>query len=224
MNGPIRHRLGINSTNGAFGPGWRANATIGRALRLAIRNVLRSVPGELDRAAFSHPGRYSWCFGEDEDASPWSSLAEDQGLDAGADAVTMYASMWQSTAIGDPRDPDELLDLIALGARTSIQYGWRAMSNIDASDNSSFRPVRRFLFVTGREHVRILHEAGLDKAAVRAEIHRRWVDDRPGLDPVAADTPEHILIAVVRGDGMYQTHFFFPFYSSAPITEPIRTA
>ena len=62
-------QLDVNCTAGCFGPGWRANATIGRALRLVIRNVCRAIPNFLDRATFSTPARYSFCFGEDEEGS-----------------------------------------------------------------------------------------------------------------------------------------------------------
>jgi hypothetical protein len=117
VNGPQRRRLKINSQDGVFGPGWRANATIGRALRLTIRNVARSVHGEFDRSAFSHPGRYSMCFGENEEDSPWPTLAEDAGLPRGTDAVTVYASMWQAPIACDSRDPQELLRRIGHGAR-----------------------------------------------------------------------------------------------------------
>jgi hypothetical protein len=65
MNGPIRSRLGVKSGAGAWGPGSRANATIGRALRLVVRNAARSIPGGADRAGFATPARYSFCFGED---------------------------------------------------------------------------------------------------------------------------------------------------------------
>ena len=70
INGPIRGEIGVASQAGCFGPGFRANATIGRALRLVIRNVCRAIPGFLDRASFSTPARYSFCFGEDEEESP----------------------------------------------------------------------------------------------------------------------------------------------------------
>ncbi|MCY3890912.1 MAG: hypothetical protein OXG50_13585, partial [bacterium] len=69
INGPIRNELGVVSGAGCFGPGFRANATIGRALRLVIRNVCRAIPGFLDRASYSTPVRYSFCFGENEEAS-----------------------------------------------------------------------------------------------------------------------------------------------------------
>ena len=71
VNGPIAEQLGINGDAGCFGPGHRANATIGRALRLVIRNVAGLIPGEMDKATLALPGRYSFCFSENEARSPW---------------------------------------------------------------------------------------------------------------------------------------------------------
>ena len=80
VNGPARKQLDINCTAGCFGPGWRANATIGRALRLVIRNVCRAVPNFLDRASFSTPARYTFCFGEDEEGSDWLPLSVERAF------------------------------------------------------------------------------------------------------------------------------------------------
>ena len=71
VNGPIRKQLEINDGFNLFGQGWRANATIGRALRLICTNIGGALPGELDRAAFGHAGKYTCCIAEKEEASPW---------------------------------------------------------------------------------------------------------------------------------------------------------
>lgn len=70
VNGPIVKTLGMNSGVSVFGPGNRANATIGRAVRLVVMNVTGAVPGILDKAALGHAGKYSWCIAEAEDESP----------------------------------------------------------------------------------------------------------------------------------------------------------
>ena len=221
VNGPVRQRLSINSTDGAFGPGFRANATIGRALRLTIRNVLRSAPGEFDRAAFSHPGRFSWCFGEDEEESPWPTVSEDQGFARGQDTVTMYATGWQSVVTGDGRDAKRLVENIGWGSRQANHYSWRLMNDLEQTNNSSFREGRKFLFVTGREHVSILRGAGMTKRDAQEEIYRCLPAEHPTLPKVAVAKPENVLIACVRGTAMYQTHLFFPFHSSNPATRLI---
>ena len=71
INGPVRHRLEINYGAGVFGSGWRANATIGRAVRLVCVNVGGAKPGVVSMSTFAHPGRYTYCIGEHEEASPW---------------------------------------------------------------------------------------------------------------------------------------------------------
>src|SRR5262249_52736122 len=91
VNGPVRTELDINGRAGCFGPGWRANATIGRALRLVIRNVCRSIPYFLDRATFSTPARYSFCIGEDEEDSSWLPLHVERGFEPGTSAVTVQS-------------------------------------------------------------------------------------------------------------------------------------
>src|SRR5215470_11731158 len=71
VNGPVRTALGMNATHSVFGAGNRANATIGRAIRLVLINVLGCIPGQLDRSTLGHPGKYTFCIAEDEEDSPW---------------------------------------------------------------------------------------------------------------------------------------------------------
>jgi hypothetical protein len=221
VNGPIRNALGINSGDAALGPGWRANSTIGRALRLAIRNVARSVPGEFDRAAYSHPGRYGWCFGEDEEGSGWPSLAGDRGLPPSQSAVTVYATTWQSTVVSDNRDPDTLVKQIGMGAREANYSGWRHMGEQPKTNFSEFYPGRGFLFVTGREHLRILQSGGMTKSEFRQSLFHYMTCDHPTLPPVAVAAPENVLVACLRATAMFQSWFFFPFHSSNPVTLPV---
>ena len=89
VNGPAAVELGIHADAGCFGPGFRANAAIGRALRLVVRNVAGLTPGDMDRATLSSPGRYSFCFAENEARSPWEPLHVERGFSADASAVTM---------------------------------------------------------------------------------------------------------------------------------------
>ena len=222
VNGPQRRRLGINSQDGVFGPGWRANATIGRALRLTIRNVARSVHGEFDRSAFSHPGRYSMCFGENEEDSPWPTLAEDAGLPRGSDAVTVYASMWQSPIASDSRDPQELLRRIGHGARGLTEASKNRSEGTETVINSSFQDIRKFLFVMGQDHLRVLQDIGkLSKAEVREAIFHRMTEPLDDLPPLPITSPDNVMIASVRGPAMSWTWYFRPFYSSAPVTLPV---
>src|SRR2546427_4842503 len=92
VNGPIRRALDINCGAGLFGPGWRANATIGRALRLVCVNVGGARPGVVSMSTFAHPGRYTYCIGEHEEASPWASLAVEHGFAPGDDTVALLGA------------------------------------------------------------------------------------------------------------------------------------
>lgn len=91
VNGPIRARIGLNSGFGVFGPGYRANATIGRALRLLMINIGGARPGELSMSTFGHPGRYTYCIAENEEASPWPPYHVGRGHPADASTVTLFA-------------------------------------------------------------------------------------------------------------------------------------
>jgi hypothetical protein len=92
VNGPIAARLGINGAGNALGQGYRANAVIGRALRLVLQNVGGARPGHEDRATQGHPGKYSYCVAENETASPWAPLSVDRGFSREDSTVTVCGS------------------------------------------------------------------------------------------------------------------------------------
>ena len=93
VNGPLARTLDFNSGDNLFGPGWRANATVGRAVRLVMRNVIGTLPGKLDRGTVGHPGRYSYVIAENETESPWTPLHVERGCQPGQSAVTVMAAM-----------------------------------------------------------------------------------------------------------------------------------
>jgi hypothetical protein len=92
LNGPLAGHLGVNSGNNAFGQGWRPNATIGRAVRLSMMNVMSTKPGLLDRATLGNPGKYTFCFAEHEEDHPWEPFHVSRGFAAETSTVTVYAS------------------------------------------------------------------------------------------------------------------------------------
>ena len=93
VNGPIVRRIGMNSGISVFGPGNRANATIGRAIRLVITNASGAVPGEMDKSTLGHPGKYTFCIAEAEDVNPWEPLHVDRGLSSDQSAVSVFAAL-----------------------------------------------------------------------------------------------------------------------------------
>jgi len=92
VNGPIARELDINAGDNLFGPGWRANATIGRAVRLVMRNVCGSRPGALDRGTLGHPGKLSYVIAENEAESPWTPLHVERGFRPEQSTVTVMAA------------------------------------------------------------------------------------------------------------------------------------
>ena len=93
VGGPVADRLGINSGVGVFGPGHRANATIGRAVRLIMSNAAGAVSGALDKATLGHAGKYTWCVAEAENVRPWEPLHVYRGLKEHQSAVTVFAGL-----------------------------------------------------------------------------------------------------------------------------------
>ena len=89
VGGPVREAIGVHSGMGVLGPGWRANLTIGRALRLVVTLTGGGAPGRLDRSTLGHPGKLGFCIAEDEDGSPWEPLHVERGFAREASVVTV---------------------------------------------------------------------------------------------------------------------------------------
>jgi hypothetical protein len=90
VSGPVRAEVGLNCGSGCLGPGTRANATIGRAVRLAIVNVGGAAPGKIDKATQGFPGKFTMCFGENEEESPWLPFHVRHGFAPQDSIVTAY--------------------------------------------------------------------------------------------------------------------------------------
>ena len=91
VNGPITTNLGLNASDGVFGSGFRANGTIGRAIRLILWNLGGNVPGEVDKSTQAHPGKWTFCIAENEEDSPWEPFHAEHGVESGKNAVTMFS-------------------------------------------------------------------------------------------------------------------------------------
>ncbi len=158
VNGPIRKRLAMNSGVNALGQGNRANATIGRALQLVVRNVGGGRPGEVDRAAFGNPGKLGFCFAENEEDSPWQPLSVDLGSEVGRDTVTIFPGEGPRTIIDQlSREPESLARSFAASLRSL--YHPKAVLAFDC------------VLIVGPEHTRVFAEAGWDKARLSSRLH-----------------------------------------------------
>ena len=91
INGPIRKQLDVNDSFNVFGQGWRANATIGRTIRLIGTNIGGALPGELDRSTLGHAGKYTFCIAEREEVSLWQPLHVERGFQPSDSTVTVHA-------------------------------------------------------------------------------------------------------------------------------------
>lgn len=114
VNGPITKRIGMNSQGNALGQGNRANATIGRALQLLIRNVGGGKPQEIDRSVLGNPGKYTFCFAEDESDPDWIPLHVARGATPGSSAVTLFhGDGVQGIQAWQARSPETLCQSLA---------------------------------------------------------------------------------------------------------------
>jgi len=170
VNGPVRRRIGMNAKGNALGQGNRANAAIGRALQLVIRNIGGGRPQEVDRATLGNPGKYTYCFAEDEEGSSWEPLSVERGLRSGQSAVTVFAGFGlQGIVDQKSRDPESLSRSFA--------------GSLNAIHNVKSAPSCDALLVVCPEHHRTFKAAGWSKARLYEELYQ--LCEIPGDELVA---------------------------------------
>jgi hypothetical protein len=152
VNGPIARRLDVNAGDNLFGPGWRANLTIGRALRLVMRNVCGSRPGLLDRGTLGHPGKLSYVIAENEAESPWVPLHAERGFRSDQNAVTVMAAE-------APHQFYNQLSNTAEGVVTTLADSMRISGNVMG------QPM--YAVILAGEHMRTIAKDGWTKADIR---------------------------------------------------------
>lgn len=183
INGPIRQRLDVNCGVGAFGPGWRANATIGRALRLVWANIGGARPGTISMSTFGQPGRYAYCIGEYEEQAPWAPLHVEHGFAATDSTIAAFA--------GEP-----LLVISAPRSRTAEDVLITVARGMEAIGHHKAMGLGDTLVVLAPEHARTVAGDGWSKARVRHflwERLRKPVKDLiPGQDG-GEGLPESVL-------------------------------
>ena len=154
VNGPIANDLAVNSSVSVFGPGHRANATIGRAIRLVIINITGAVPGVLDKATLGHPGKYTWCIAEGEEVSPWDPLHVERGMEAASSAITLFAGLSATQVSNHTGNYPEAILTSFRDAMFAAGYGQGEV-----------------VVVLCPEHVGYLGGAGWSKADVKRFLH-----------------------------------------------------
>ncbi|HZR84310.1 MAG TPA: TlpA disulfide reductase family protein [Candidatus Binatia bacterium] len=157
VNGPIRKRIGLNSGINVFGQGHRANATIGRALNLVVRNVGGGRPGEVDRATLGQPGKFTYCIAENEEASPWPPLHVERGFAAEDSTVTLFAA----------EAPRAIVDQTSRTAAGLVKSLGLAMESVAHPRAHGYGDI---VLVLPPEHVATIRRDGWTKDDVRRRI------------------------------------------------------
>ena len=170
VNGPVAKKIGMNSGLNALGQGNRANATIGRALNLIVRNVGGGKPGEADRATLGAPSKFTLCFAEDESDPAWEPLSVARGFSREASTVTLFQGHGVEAFVDQKtRTPEGLsrsfgLALVKLGHPRLVQSA-------------------RAVVVLSPEHYRIYREAGWGRRDIERALYEATI--RPGSEILA---------------------------------------
>lgn len=218
VNGPIAKELGINATNNVFGPGARANATIGRVLRLVLLNCLKYRPGVSDRATMGTPGKYTCCIAENEENHPWEPWHVERGFAAEESTVTLIAAstMIQVWNYGDHHqllravgDALSFLGSIAFLGQTpgAVVLGGEHAESLRRSGWSK-RQIREFVVQhSGRTAAELKRAGRLDGTVEpRDEQDIRYAMDAPeDLMLLCAGSPIGALSMVLPGFGSSKT-------------------
>lgn len=234
FNGPVPREVGVNSGVNAFGPGHRANATIGRAVRLAMTNIGGAIPGVVDMATMGTPGKYTYAVAENEADSPWEPLNVEKGFDKDVTTVTVLGCEGPLN-INDHFSKDGLGILTTVAGTVSnvgannIHYKCEVViamcpehAQLVADAGYSKLDAKRFIF----EHGQIA--LGRFSKATADERFRKWDPARYGnapdstLVPIVQD-PDDIVLIVLGGPGKHS--MYLPtFGATRAVTRPLRRA
>lgn len=214
VSGPAAERAGVHGGHGVFGPGFAANATIGRAMRLVLGNIggARALTGT-DRSTMGSPAKFSFCFTENVAQSPWTPFHVDAGYEAEQSTVTVVGAE-------APRNIDVHSSLGATGLLRNI-----AATVADPGTNNAYIRGSDFYVGFGPEHAKVLADDGWDRASLRQYLYENarvpfglWrqvglagvfpqpkfvehADDSYGVP--MCDRPEDIRLVVVGGQGQH---------------------
>jgi hypothetical protein len=204
VSGSIVDELGMNSGAGVFAPGNRANATIGRAMRLILLNVFEMIPGLSDQSTHGTPAKYSFCIAERADANPWESLNVELGYPQEVSSVTVFAgSSFNNVENHGGNTPESILDSIAdsMGNLGNISIGESVVvlspehAEIVASTGFNKRDVKQYLFANAKRTVNDMKSVGkyVEREHQLQQELQNTHDMHRGL------SPDDILITVAGG-------------------------
>lgn len=225
VNGPVAKELNINSKSGAFGPGWRSNATIGRAVRLILMNIGGAFPGKTDMSTQGQPCKYTFCIAENEEENPWEPLHVERGFGASSSTVTVVPAE-------NPHNINEHCATTAEEVLTTIAGTIATMGNNDVLLQHG-EPI----IALGPEHAATIAKDGFSKNDIKAFIHekariprKRFFDgaikryyanlDEDALIPITPKK-EDIIVIVVGGPGKHSS-FLPTFGRSRSVTRALE--
>lgn len=216
VNGPIARQIVMNDGFGCLGPGWRANATIGRALRLIMQNIGGGWPAVVAFAGLGQPGRYTLCFAENEAQSPWTPFHVDEGFRADQNVVTVLRA---ESAINVTGGLEEVASVMGSAASA---FSWLhggvvtvaispATAAALAKEGVSKDDARRWLHENGRISSETLKSLWIYRNAGKAKEWPAWAIAaiEEGRVPPVAD-PDQITLVVAGGDIPIAQQAYFP--------------
>ena len=208
VNGPCRNTLQINYSSNVLGQGWRANSTIGRALRLVLSNIGGAAPGVYDKATLGQPAKYTFCIAENEEENPWEPLHVERGFPSYTDVVSVFGCTGVNSAV----------DMASQTAKGLLKtFALTMIGGLTSGVTST-----ETMLIICPEHAAILSAGGYSKSAIRNELfvaarvpHEKISDEN--LELLAkrrppwfqhnesaigvVDRPEDIWIVVAGGKG-----------------------
>lgn len=230
VNGPIAQRIGLNSKGNAFGPGVRANATIGRAIRLILINVGGAVPGEIDKSTQGQPSKYSYCVAENEEENPWEPFHVEKGFKTEDSTVTVFAAE-------NPHNINEHNSITGSGLLMTIAATMANPGNNNAlfftgepilmlcpehaatiaKDGFSKEQVKEFLFHNARFSIKHLSDENLQYRRKFPDKYGDFVDCE--LMPIARK--DDFVVMVLGGPGKHSC--FIPTFGNCSVTRLIES-
>lgn len=221
VNGPVARALDINVSFGALGPGWQANASIGRAIRFVMNNLGGGWPGAVSFAGLGHPGRYTLCLAENEAQSPWAPLHTDVGFTADQSTVTVTRAESVINVTGGLAEIASVMGssasafqvlwqgkaTVILAPATAAELARRGMSKAD---------VRQWLYDNARWPTEQWRASWIYKT-MQADRWQPWVIEAAetrGIPPVRS--PDDIVLIVAGGDVPIAQHVYCPSWGFPP--------
>jgi hypothetical protein len=221
VNGPVAPALGINAEWGVLGPGWRANATIGRAIRLILNTIGGGWPGAVSFAGLGQPGRYTLCVAERAHDSPWPALHVDMGYRPEQSTVTVLRA---ESAINVTGGLDELASVIGSAASLFAMLHAGKVATLVAPhvarklarEGWGKSDVQRYLHGHGRLAAETWRRSWI-RSAVRETEWPAWVTEAAGTGDIpAVREPEDITVVVAGADLEIPQHAYFPSWGHPP--------